>query len=119
MTIKKQKLNSIGTWLTAFQTKFSGIAYRLQGADTSMLEKLSADQLSLVLSMVTCAYGIGHEESRRFWSPKYHAMREAAERATGDINISFSGLRLVEQETENTESENIPNIPFTENDIPF
>ena len=70
--------------------------YKVSQHSEVSLDGLNAKELALVLSLVCSAYSAGHDESRQHWAPKYHAMREAAERATKDKDIRFNvGPRLV------------------------
>lgn len=92
---KAHKASQIQSWLTKFQEKHPGIAYKLAQTNPDILKGMTLAQIQFTLSMTACAYGVGGEETRQFWAPKYHKMREAAERATGDREVSFTGLRLV------------------------
>jgi len=95
-TTKQRKSASLESWFKKFRQEFPGISYRLAETDFQAVTKgMTADQIQFTLSMVCAGHAIGSETSRKFWSPKYHAMRIAAERATGRSDISYSGIKLV------------------------
>lgn len=96
MRIKQRKLNALKSWHEKLMAEHPGLCYKLRELDFEAITKgMTQSQIELVLYMTVCANGMGHENNRKYWAPNYHAMRIAAERATGSKDIQFTGLRLV------------------------
>lgn len=92
---KQARIENVNSWLVKFKNEFPGIAYKLKGTDISVLNGMTLDQVKFCLSMTCAGFAAGSETSRKYWSPRYHAMRQAAERKTGNADISFGALKLV------------------------
>lgn len=93
-TLRSLKLSQLKSWYN--QGLESPVGYRLKGQDFDVITKgMSTAQIQLMLTLVCSSSAKASEDSRKFWGPKYHAMRQAAERATGDSKVSYAGLRLV------------------------
>ena len=97
--LKENKKNGINQWLARIKKETPGLCYRLDKIDTvKALDTMTLEQLQFCLSLTAAASGNASESTRKYWSPKYHAMRQALERKTGDANISFGCLKLVRSE---------------------
>lgn len=91
---KSRKLSHLKQWYEKLAN--SPLGYRLEGKLFDATTRgMSLKQVELMLSLTAAAYASASEESRQRWAPAYHAMREAAERATGCKDISYAGIRLV------------------------